>query len=150
MRCRSCAKKNRIAARFMATLHATAVRRRWVAWRTNAPVPAINQSAAASGSDQCEQAPALDADRRRDALNHNDGSFQIVLNIARWFTHCQCCATPRRQRRYHYAALTLLTVPFIAAGRAAIIDGTNAARSASRLDGATRRSTATENLGRCC
>ncbi len=51
------------------------------------PVPAINQSAPASGSDQCEQAPALDADRRRDALNHNGGSFQIMINIARWFTH---------------------------------------------------------------
>jgi hypothetical protein len=98
----------------------------------------------------CEQAQALDADRRRDALNHNGDGFQIVINIARWFTHCQYCATPRRQRRYNYAALTLLTVPFIAAGRAAIIDGTNATRSASRLDGATSRSTATENLGRCC
>jgi len=37
-------------------------------------------------SSVCEQAPALHADRRRSALNHNGGSLQKVINIARWFT----------------------------------------------------------------
>jgi len=31
----------------------------------------------------------LDAHRRHNALNHNGGSVQKVINIARWFTHCQ-------------------------------------------------------------
>ena len=34
----------------------------------------------------CEQAPALDAGRHCDALNHNAGSLQKVIKIARRFT----------------------------------------------------------------
>jgi hypothetical protein len=34
----------------------------------------------------CEQAPALDAGRHCNALNHNAGSLQKVINIARRFT----------------------------------------------------------------
>jgi hypothetical protein len=34
----------------------------------------------------CEQAPALAAGRHCNALNHNAGSLQKVINIARRFT----------------------------------------------------------------
>jgi hypothetical protein len=49
-----------------------------------------------------------------------------------------------------YATLILLTVPLMAAGSAAMIDGTNGMRSASRLDGATSSWYGDRNLGRCC
>src|ERR1017187_56700 len=59
---------------------------------------------------RCEQAPALDAGRHCNALNHNAGSLQKVINIARQFTLCGLIRFPEtdareRQKRVHISAI---------------------------------------------
>lgn len=60
-------------------------------------LPAVAEGSSAAG---CEpMAPALDAGRHCNALNHNAGSLQKVINIARQFTLCGLIRFPETDAR---------------------------------------------------
>ena len=85
------AQKNRIASRFMATLHATAVRRRWVAWRMNAPFQrSINPRRHPVQIRGCRKFPARFEHRGAPAVRvqcrqrarKQSGSFRVRISVS--------------------------------------------------------------------